>query len=121
MGIFAIVQKNCLTSAVTSSSQVVTTGPLKNQITLQKTEPITSLRISKPEEACKVINTTHSSLDDHDYIEEEETFETTGVSKGFGPGLSLTDEEKKLLDLENILIPEDAPLTKEEEKALKRI
>ena len=33
----------------------------------------------------------------------------------------MTDEEKKLLDLENITIPEDAPLTKEEEKALKKV
>ena len=41
--------------------------------------------------------------------------------QGFGPGLLLTDEEKRLLDLENIIIPEDAPLTKEEEKSLKKI
>ena len=33
----------------------------------------------------------------------------------------MTDEEKRLLDLENLMIPEDAPLTKEEEKSLKRI
>ena len=43
------------------------------------------------------------------------------ILQGFGPGLVLTDEEKKLLDFENIIIPEDAPLTKEEEKSLKRI
>lgn len=41
--------------------------------------------------------------------------------KGFGPGLELTDEEKKLLDLENMIIPEDCSLTKEEEKALKKV
>jgi len=68
------------------------------------------------------IETKAPSFLDHDYTEEEEEFiETTGVSKGFGPNLVLTDEEKKLLDLENIIIPEDAPLTKEEEKSLKRI
>lgn len=60
---------------------------------------------------------------DHDYADKEipKTKETTGVSKGLGPGLILTDEEKKLLELESLKLPEDAPLTKEEEKILKKV
>lgn len=38
-----------------------------------------------------------------------------------GPGLVLTDEEKKLLELEEVSIPEDVALTKDEEKVLKKV
>lgn len=38
-----------------------------------------------------------------------------------GPNLVLTDEEKELLELENIVIPEGVALTKEEEKVLKKV
>jgi len=62
---------------------------------------------------------------DHDYADIDMSYHqsgtTTGVSQGVGPGLKLTDEEKKLLDLEGLRIPEDAPLTKEEEKNLKKV
>ena len=38
-----------------------------------------------------------------------------------GPNLVLTDEEKELLELENVVIPEGVALTKEEEKVLKKV
>jgi len=65
----------------------------------------------------------HISYSDHDYADKDIplTKETTGVSKGLGPGLILTDEEKKLLESESLKLPEDAPLTKEEEKMLKKV
>jgi len=46
---------------------------------------------------------------------------TRGVSKGVGPNLALTDEEKKLLELEGVTLPTDTHLTKAEEKVLKRV
>ena len=66
---------------------------------------------------------SHVKHRDHDYADKDITniMETTGVSKGMGPGLILTDEEKKLLEMESLKLPEDAPLTKEEEKVLKKV
>jgi cyclic AMP-responsive element-binding protein 3 len=52
---------------------------------------------------------------------ETTTNATTGVSQGIGPGLQVTDEEKKLLELEGLKIPEDAHLTNDEEKSLKKV
>jgi len=110
--IFTIVQKS-----KPSVSMSVVTKPQSCESTTVKPE-ISSLKICQP----GLKNKPSFSSFDHDYIEDDfNDNETTGVSKGFGPGLSLTDEEKKLLDLESIIIPEDAPLTKEEEKSLKKI
>ncbi|XP_065060323.1 probable basic-leucine zipper transcription factor F [Rhopilema esculentum] len=47
--------------------------------------------------------------------------ESRGVSKGVGPNLLLTDEEKKLLEMEGVTIPTDTHLTKAEEKVLKKV
>lgn len=47
--------------------------------------------------------------------------ETMGISKGTGPNVTLTDEEKKLLELEGMTLPTDQHLTKAEEKVLKRV
>lgn len=115
--IFAIVQKGNISN--TSMLNIDSSNKTFTQFIQlpSKQQSSTILKISKPEEMKKCI----PQLDDHDYVEDEEPLSKEGVSKGFGPGLSLTNEEKKLLDLENIFIPEDAPLTKEEEKALKKI
>lgn len=68
---------------------------------------------------------THISKD-HDYAEKSQpissqTQSTFGVSQGIGPGIVLTDEEKKLLRMESATLPENMPLTKDEEKVLKRV
>jgi len=113
--VFAIIQK--ANPAPKTTLSVITKPQTLTQTSNNTKVETNTLKICQPGvEAGKT-----SSFLDHDYTEEEDFMETTGVSKGFGPGLVLTDEEKKLLDFENIIIPEDAPLTKEEEKSLKRV
>eukprot|EP00794_Sanderia_malayensis_P009568 gene9568-10557_t len=73
----------------------------------------TQVKVSHKEQS-SVIN-----INDHKV--KESKIETTGVSKGTGPNIPLTDEEKKLLDMEGVRLPTDQHLTKAEEKALKRV
>jgi len=67
---------------------------------------------------------------DHDYFSDKKfnlingaksMVGTAGISPGIGPGLKLTEEEKKLLEMEDVVIPEDMPLTKNEENTLKKV
>lgn len=111
--VFAIIQKgNILTTQKAN--------PIKINLT-----QLPDIKKSTPQVLKNPVR--HVKIEDHDYADAEVDDEeidivgTRGVSKGMGPGLVLTDEEKKLLELEEVSIPEDVALTKDEEKVLKKV
>jgi len=106
--IFAIIKGN---NALNNFNQNKTTVKLENILNNFKSEQQ------------KKIEENRFNLDDHDYADDEyiDVCGTTGVSKGMGPNLILTDEEKRLLEIESVSIPEGVGLTKDEEKVLKKV
>jgi hypothetical protein len=64
----------------------------------------------------------HISMD-HNYAGNNlsSSTESKGVSLGMGRGVVLTTEEKKELERERTSLPENLPLTKDEEKILKKV
>ena len=62
----------------------------------------------------------HISIE-HDYAGKRSSSPATGTRKGLGGGIVLTEEEKNILKRESTTLPENLPLTKDEEKVLKRV
>lgn len=103
-----------LKPVTTSGTTTLISVPVSLMSTKTNTQVVekTSMKVAESEKPCVV------SVADN---VEDPCFETKGVSKGSGPGTHLTDEEKKLLEVEGVALPTNTHLTKGEEKILKRV
>ncbi|XP_071951981.1 cyclic AMP-responsive element-binding protein 3-like protein 3-B isoform X2 [Antedon mediterranea] len=111
-----------LSSILTGSDAMLIDGDLITVTTSDGKSTDMAIQFSEPKEpAVKYVKMATDSLPL--FIKEDtSSFENiiSTDSKKF-PALTLTDEEKKLLDDANVALPSHYPLTKDEEKSLKAV
>ncbi|XP_065672544.1 uncharacterized protein LOC100213735 isoform X4 [Hydra vulgaris] len=113
----AIQQVNISTPTVFSQK-----SSLQNLIGLSKNSTLNDKRDEILTSVSKIKNVKQrSNIEDHNYVNDVARDAIGTNSEKQGSILKLTDEEKRLLELENVVLPENFGLTKDEEKILKKV